>query len=267
MRYSFDEKRIVLTGASSGIGEALAYQLAAEGARLVLAARTVDKLEKVAQRCKEAGTAALVVPTDVSQEDQCNELISIAVDKLVGLDGIILNAGVSMWARFDDVTDSSIFRRLMAVNYFGTLYCLRAALPHLKETQGRIAAMSSAAAKTGAPLHSGYAASKHALTGLLESLRTELVGSGIRITLLYPEFVRTEIRLHGFQGDGTRPTSDPYDDRAGMSAEETARITLRAIRKGKREELFIPLMKIGHLARPFIPGVIDSIARKKVGLA
>ncbi len=263
---TFKDHRIILTGASSGIGLALAKQLAAEGARLALAARNVPALESVAESCRALGSQALVIPTDVSDQIQCRELIAQAVDAWDGIDAFFSNAGISMWTRFEDVTDLAFFETMMAVNYFGPLYLTHAALPHLKASKGKIVVVSSIAAKTGSPLHSGYAASKHALNGFFESLRTELVGTGVQITLVCPEFVRTDIRLHGFNGDGKHPASDPFDDGKAMTAEEAARIIIKVAKKGKREEIMTLLGKVGAIIRPLAPGLIDSIARRKVGL-
>lgn len=263
---TFKDKRIVLTGASSGIGAALAEQLAAEGARLALAARNEENLSAVANTCNELGGQTLVVPTDVSELGQCQALIARTVEAWGGLDALFICAGISMWARFDEVTDISFFERLMAVNYLGAAYCTHAALPHLRASRGMIVVVSSSSAKTGAPLHSGYAASKQALHGFFDALRAELLGSGVQITLSVPLFVRTAIRLHGYQGDGSHPATDPYDDTRSMSPEKAARITIKAAKKGKREVIMTLELKAAAKLRPFLPGLIDRIARKKVGL-
>lgn len=263
---TFKDMRIILTGAAGGIGEALAKQLAAEGARLALADLNAEGLESVAEACRRLGGETLLLPTDVSDRDQCHSLITRTVESWGGIDALFSNAGVSMWSRFEDVTDISFFERLMAVNYFGALYCTYYALPYLKESRGMIVVVTSSSGKTGAPLHSGYAASKHALHGFFESLRTELVGTEVQITLAVPLFVKTDIRLHGFQGNGSHPSVDPYDDTKSMTADQAARITIRAARKGKREVIMTLELKAAVKVRPFLPGLVDSIARKKVGL-
>jgi len=264
---SFKDKRIVLTGAAGGIGAALAKQLAAEGARLALADLNAEGLASVAEACRELGGEALSLPTDVSDRGQCHALIAKAVGTWGGIDALFSSAGVSMWARFEDVTNISIYERMMAVNYFGTLYCTYHALPYLKESRGMIVVITSSSGKVGAPLHSGYAASKHALHGFFESLRTELVGTGVQITLSVPLFVATDIRLHGFQGDGSHPSVDPYDDSKSMTPDQAAGITIKAAKKGKREVIMTLELKAAVKLRPFIPGIVDSFARKKVGLS
>lgn len=263
---TFEDKRIILTGAAGGIGTALAKQLAAEGARLALADLNTKGLDSVAEACRVLGGETLVHPTDVSDREQCRTLIARTVETWGGIDVLFSNAGISMWARFEDVTDISIYERLMAVNYFGALYCTYYALPYLKESRGMLVVVTSSSGKTGAPLHSGYAASKHALHGFFESLRTELVGSGVQITLVVPLFVATGIRLRGFQGNGSHPSVDPYDDSKSMSADQVARIAIKAAKKGKREVIMTLELKAAVKLRPFIPGIVDSFARRKVGL-
>ena len=265
---TFKDKRIILTGAAGGIGEALAKQLAAEGARLALADHNAGGLESVAEACRELGSEVLGIPTDVTDKEQCRTLINQTAETWGGIDILLSNAGVSMRARFDEVTDISFFERLMAVNYFGPLYCTYYALPYLKESRGRIVVVTSSAGKTGAPLHTGYAASKHALHGLFDSLRTELVKTGVRITLVAPLHVKTGIRRHRFQADGSHPSEDPYDDSESkaMTPDQAARIILRAARKGKREVIMTLQLKAAVMLRPYIPGIVDYFARKKVDL-
>ena len=258
---TFKDKRIVLTGAAGGIGEALARQLASEGARLALADLNEEGLNRVGQLCQEVGSEVLLIPTDVTQLDQCQTLIGKAVETWGGLDVFLSNAGLSMWSRFEDVTDITFFERIMAVNYFGPLYCTYAALPYLKESKGMIVAITSSSGKVSAPLHSGYAASKHAMHGFFDALRTELAGSGVTITLSVPLFVATDIRLHGYRGDGTHPEQDPYDDSKSMTTEEAARITLKAARKRKREVVMTLELQAAVKLRPFVPWLVDYFAR------
>ncbi len=266
---TFKDKRIILTGAAGGIGEALARQLAAEGARLALADLNAEGLESVGEACRALGSEVLEIPTDVTDREQCRALIAGAVETWGGIDALFSNAGVSMWARFEDVTDISFFEQLMAVNYFGPLYCTYYALPCLRESRGRIVVVTSSAGKVGAPMHSGYAASKHALHGFFDSLRTELVGTGIRITLVAPMYVKTGIRLHRFEADGSHPSVDPYDDSKSrsMTPDQAAKIIIRAAMKGKREVIVSLELKAAVKLRPFFPGVIDYFARRKMNLA
>jgi short-subunit dehydrogenase len=262
----FKDKRIVLTGAAGGIGEALAQQLASEGARLALADLNEEGLQRVGKICQELGSEVLLIPTDVIHLEQCQALIAKTIETWGGLDVFLSNAGLSMWSLFEDVSDISFFERIMAVNYFGPLYCTYSALPYLKESKGMIVAITSSSGKIAAPLHSGYAASKHAMHGFFDSLRTELVGTGVTITLSVPLFVATRIRLHGYQGDGTHPAQDPYDDTKSMTADQVARITIKAARKRKREVVMTLELKAAVKLRPFIPQLVEHLSRKKLGL-
>jgi len=203
---SFRENVVVITGASSGIGRELAFQLADQGAWLSLAARNAERLESAAAQCRERGGKALVVPTDVSQQGQCRNLIERTVAEYDRIDALINNAGITMWARFDELQDLSLLEWIMQVNYLGSLYCTYYALPYLKQTRGRIVGVSSLTGKTGVPTRSGYAASKHAMVGFFDSLRIELADDGVSVTMIYPGFVATEARKRAL---GPAPRGKP----------------------------------------------------------
>ena len=169
----------IITGASTGIGEELAYQLARQGAHLVLASRRVDELERVADKVRALGTRTSVVACDVAIEKDCKHLIEFAVAEFGGIDTIVLNAGMTMWAKFADIKDMSIIERIMQVNFMGAVYCTHYALPHLQKSRGRIVGVSSLTGLVGVPTRTAYAASKHAMRGFFDSLRIELADSEI----------------------------------------------------------------------------------------
>jgi NAD(P)-dependent dehydrogenase (short-subunit alcohol dehydrogenase family) len=156
---------VAITGASKGIGAELARQLAAKGARLVLAARNEKALEAVAAQCRAAGAPVVSVKADVANERDCQTIVAGAVLAFGRLDTLVNNAGVSMWAKFEDIEDMAILERIMQVNYMGSVYCTRHALPHLRETRGRIVGIASLTGLVGVPTRSGYSASKHAMRG------------------------------------------------------------------------------------------------------
>jgi NAD(P)-dependent dehydrogenase (short-subunit alcohol dehydrogenase family) len=185
---------VAITGASKGIGAELARQLAAKGAKLVLAARGEKELDAVAADCRKAGAAVVAVKTDVSVEGDCEAMVTAALAAFGRLDALVNNAGATMWARFEDIRDMSILQRIMQVNYMGAVFCTRHALPHLRASRGRIVGISSLAGRVGVPTRTGYSASKHAMTGFFDSLRIELAGSGVTVTMIYPGFVATGIR-------------------------------------------------------------------------
>lgn len=260
----FAKKRVLITGASSGIGAEMARQLGADGARIVLAARRADRLEEVAADVRARGGEAHVVLADVSREDDCRRMVAETVAALGGLDLLVVNAGISMWALFEEITDLSIFRTIMETNYYSAVYTTWHALPHLKASRGQIAAISSLTGKTGVPTRTAYAASKHAMNGFYDSLRAELWNSGVKVTVICPGFVATEVRKHALAGDGTTLKVNPLGDEVGsMTAERCARLALTAIRKGRREEIMTLTAKVGMFVKPFFPGLIDAIARRK----
>ena len=200
-------KVIVVTGASQGIGKALCLELAGQRPRLVLAARDAAALEAVAAACRARGAETLVVPTDVGDEASCRALVERAVEGFGGVDVLVDNAGIGMLARFEDVADLSLYERLMRVNYLGSVYPTFYALPHLKRSRGQIVGVSSLAGLAGVPLRTAYAASKHAQIGFFDSLRVELHGTGVSVTVIAPYFVQSEIRRRSPGPDGRTPSS------------------------------------------------------------
>ncbi len=190
---------VIITGASDGIGAEMARQLAQQqGAQvaLVLAARNETLLNQVADECRTQGSQVLVVRTDVSDEAQCRALIERSVAQFGRIDALINNAGVSAQALFSDVKaqDLGWYENLMRINLWGSVWCTHAALPHLKATRGQIVAVSSLAGLVGVPGRTAYSATKFAMTGFFEALRTELRASGVSVTTAYPGVVATQIR-------------------------------------------------------------------------
>jgi len=257
-------KVIVLTGASSGIGHALALAIAPQRPRLVLAARDPARLEEVAKECRAGGAEALVVPADVSSEAACGALVARTIESFGALDVLVNNAGIGMMARFDEVSDLSVYESLMRVNYLGCVYLTHHALPHLKKSRGQIVVVASMAGLTGVPTRTGYAASKHAVFGFFDSLRIELDGSGVSVTLIAPDFVRSEIHRRAFGADGKPTGKSPLQESRIMSAEECAGLIVGAMEKRQRLLITSWRGRLGRIVRLFAPGFIDAVARKAV---
>lgn len=261
---TFAGSAVLLTGASSGIGRELALALAGQSARLALAARALEKLEEVAGLCRERGGEATVFRADVGQQDDCIGLVDRAVEALGGLDMLLLNAGQDMWSRLDELEEPAILERLMRVNYLGPAWLTWRALPHLKRSRGRIVVLSSLAGLTGVPTRTGYAASKHALHGFFDSLRVELRGTGISVTLVCPDFVLSEIHRRAIGPDGKPLGVSPMAEGKIMTATRCAEHVLAAATKRKRLVLLSLRGKAGRYVRLFAPGLIDAIAVRAV---
>ncbi|HYH97897.1 SDR family oxidoreductase [Hyalangium sp.] len=260
---SMQGKTVVITGASSGIGEELAVVLASRGANLVLAARRQEELAKVAKRCEQAGGRALSVPTDVSDQEACRRMVERAVEAFGGIDLLVNNAGVTMWARLDEVTDLSLYERLMRVNYLSAVYCTYFALPHVKTRKGLLVAISSLMGKTGVPTRTAYAASKHAMQGFFDSLRVELLGSGVDVLVVSPGFVDTPIRSSAVGPDGKQvQQSQRVESGDTMDVHTCVAQITRAIERRERELVMTTKAKVGVFLKLVAPGLVDRIALK-----
>jgi short-subunit dehydrogenase len=256
--------RIILTGASEGIGRALALALAAQGARVALAARDATRLEELARECRARGGEALVVPTDVANEVDCGWLVETTLQNFGGIDIVIHNAGITMWSRFDAVADLEIFERLMQVNYLAPVRITSLALPHLKQSKGLLVAVASLAGLTGVPERSGYSASKHALIGFFDSLRIELRGSGVDVTVVAPDFVVSEIHKRAIGPDGEPLGTSPMQVAKIMTADDCARGIVRAIEKRQRLVVMSARGKLGRWLKLVAPSTIDRIAERAI---
>jgi short-subunit dehydrogenase len=259
-----EENVVVITGASKGIGAELARQLAAKGAKLVLAARSLPDLEAVADECRKAGAAVVTVKADVAVERDCQAVIAGAVLAFGRIDTLVNNAGMSMWARFEEIRDLSVLERIMQVNYMGAVYCTRHALPSLRESRGRLVGISSLAGRTGVPTRTGYAASKHAMTGFFDSLRIELEGSGVSVTMIYPGFVATGIRENATGPDDLPILVSPVREGEVMSAPACARRIVRAIERREREVVMTARGRMGLWLKLLAPSLVDRIARRAI---
>jgi short-subunit dehydrogenase len=264
MRLAYAGKVVVVTGASQGIGKALCLELAAQRPRLVLAARDETALGAAADACSARGAETLVVATDVSDETACRRLVERALERFSALDVLVNNAGIGMLARFEDVTDPGPYERLMRVNYLGSVFPTFHALPHLERARGQIVAVSSLAGLTGVPLRTAYAASKHAQIGFFDSLRVELRGSGVSVTIVCPYFVRSEIRKRSAGPDGRVVDASPVHEDEIMTAEECARRIVKAMTRRQRLLVMTLKGKLGRFAKLVAPALVDRLAAAAV---
>ena len=258
---SFADQVIVITGASDGIGAELARQLARDKPKLVLAARRQEVLQAVAAQCEALGAVTYVLPTDVSVEADCRSLIAHAVDRFGRIDALVNNAGVSMHAYFDEITDTDVYEKLMRVNLMGSVWPTHAALPHLKASKGLVVAVASLAGLIGVPARTTYCATKFAQTGFFEALRVELQPDGVDVTIVYPGVVATEIRRNGWNAKGETAGSSGLNEAGAMSVEECAGLIVSAMRSRKREEVMSAKGKLGRWMKLIAPEKVDAMAR------
>jgi short-subunit dehydrogenase len=260
---NFSENVVIITGASSGIGEQLAYKLAEQGAWLVLAARNSDKLQEVANTCSHLGSKVIIIPTDVSDKDQCRNLIQGAIDKYGRIDTLINNAGFPVASRFIDMSDLTVFEKIIQVNFMGSVYCTHYALPHLIKSNGRIVAVSSLRGRLPSATADGYGASKHAMSEFFQSLRNELSETGVTVTIIYPNWVSTGITSRALLPDGSRKGSLSVHEEGAMTPDVCAKMIIKAALVRKRDVVMSFEGKFGLWLQLVAPGLVDRIIKKK----
>ncbi|MBO7194660.1 MAG: SDR family oxidoreductase [Alistipes sp.] len=251
-------KVIVITGASSGIGEAMAREYAKMGAKVVLGARQADKLETLTAQIKTQGGEAAWCATDVTKMEDCEQLIKCAIDNFGGIDILICNAGISMRALFDEL-DLNVLHRLMDVNFWGTVYCTKYALPYLQKSKGSLVGISSVAGIHGLPGRTGYSASKFAMTGFLETIRIENLKKGVHVMIACPGFTASNVRFSALTADGSQQGSTPRKEEKMMMPEQVAHIVARGIARRKRLCLMEAEGRATHFVKKFAPGLVDKI--------
>lgn len=242
---SFEGKVALVTGAAGGLGRALCRELGKAGAKLGLMDLEAEGLQRLALQLEREGVQCLPLPGDITDKEYCDEAIASVIDHFGGLDLLVNNAGVTQRSAFAE-TEVAVFRQVMEVNFFGSLNCTKAALPSLLEREGQIVVISSIAGF--APLYGrcGYSASKHALHGLFDSLRSELFGAGVTVLMVCPGFIDTQFAHRALDGDGRRTTHPRSTVGKQTTADEVARTILRAARNNR--ELLV-LSPVGHLTR------------------
>ena len=260
MQNTFREKTVIITGASSGIGKELALRLAKEGAWLALAARNVQRLAVLVGECQRSGSKAIAIPTDVGDESQCRELIIRSYETYGCVDMLVNNAGIDVVSKLEDLPDLHLFKQVVDVNFYGTVYCTYYALPYLKETNGRIVNIASLGGMLAIPFNTSYIASKFAVVGFSDSLRMEVEQAGISVTVICPSLVVTEFheRYMNKNGQPKGPSGRAIYTERTLTADQCARIILRGARLRKRQVVMRP----GPLAlwlKLITPGLVDRL--------
>ncbi len=253
-------KVVIITGASSGIGRALAKEFASKGAFLSLAARRTELLTEL--QSELPGTEILINKTDVSILEDCKLLIENTINRFGRIDILINNAGISMRALFEDV-DLKVIKQIMDVNFYGTVYCSKFALPYLLESKGSLVGVISIAGYVGLPGRTGYSASKFAIRGFLNTLRIENYKKGLHVLVAAPGFTTSEVRKVALSTDGSQQGETPRDESKMMSAEECAHHIVRAVQKRKRDLILtFAEGKLTVLMGKFFPSLLDKITYK-----
>ena len=221
-------KVIIITGASSGIGKALAFALAKKGNKLVLAGRNKEKLNAVLQKMNEVNISAISIVTDVCKKEDCKNLINKCITEFGRIDVLINNAGISMRALFNE-SDLEVIDKVMNTNFWGTVFCTKYALPYLLQSNGSLVGVSSIAGHIGLPERSAYSASKFAMNGFLESVRSENMENDLHVLIACPGFTASNIRKAALTKDGTPQKESPRNEQKMMTAKKVAKNIICAI--------------------------------------
>lgn len=252
----FNDKVVVITGGSDGIGKALIDLLIPLGAKIATCARNYDKLYRL--QLEYPAVMLHTMACDVSNEQECKRFIESAVETFGTIDILINNAGISMRSLFEDV-DVDVIRKTMDINFFGSVYCTKYALPYIIAQKGTVVGVSSTAGSRGLPGRTGYSASKFALQGWLESLRTELLKTGANIMWVSPGFTASNIRNTALNNEGKTQSENPLDESKLMAAEVCAKHILRAIEKRKRTLVLTFTGKLTVFLNKFFPSLADRL--------
>lgn len=257
MKISLSEKVVVITGASSGIGKALALGALSEGAKVAVCARNEEKLKAVFEKVKDKDRL-LLVAADVSKKEDCDKFVSAVLQQWSQIDWLVNNAGISMRALFDD-TDVSVIESLMQINFWGSVYMTKYALPAIKKQKGGIVSISSIAGYRGLPGRTGYSASKFAMQGFFEALRTELLFTGVHVMWAAPGFTSSNIRNTALAADGKAQKETPLAEDKLMSAEDCAALILAGMKKRKRTLVMTTQGKATVWMNKLFPGWMDKM--------
>lgn len=254
-------KVVIVTGGSSGIGKACAERFGKAGAQIVITGRNQQKLDAALDELHKQNINAIAVQSDVSNPDDCHTTVAKTLEAFGRIDVLINNAGISMRSLFKDL-DVEVIKQVMDINFYGTVYMTKAALPEIMKQKGSIAGISSIAGYRGLPGRTGYSASKFAMHGFLESLRTELLHSGTHVLLACPGFTSSNIRNTALTADGSVQGESPLDEKNIMSAEEVAQYIFTAVQKRKRDLILTRQGKLTVLLNKWFPEFMDKMVFK-----
>lgn len=259
MNYNyFKDKVIIITGAGSGIGLASARLFGSYGAKVVMAARSYEKLLDLAPSVSSVAENVLCVKTDVSSENDCKVLIEQTVKHFGRIDILVNNAGISMRAMFKDL-DLSVIKSLMDVNFWGTVYCTKFALPYLLQSKGSVVGVISIAGYSALPARTGYSASKYAIRGFLDTLRIEHLYDGLNVLVFAPGYTASNIRNAALTADGSAQGETPLKEDKLMSSEKCAKYLAKALYHRCNSKILTLLGKFTVLLHNLFPNLTDRL--------
>jgi dehydrogenase/reductase SDR family protein 7B len=255
------DKVVLITGGTSGIGKALAFAFGRAGAKIVITGRNEENLQATGKALEAQHIENLALAADVSREADCARMVAQTITRFGKLDILINNAGISMRALFEDL-DLAVIRQVMDINFYGTVYATKYALPHILQTKGSVLGISSIAGYRGLPGRTGYSASKFAMHGFLETLRTEVLEKGVHVMIACPGFTASNIRNAALTAQGQVQGQSPLDEGNIMSAEEVADRILKATRQRKRDLVMTAQGKLTVFLNKWLPGLTDRLVLK-----
>lgn len=256
-----NDKVVIITGGSSGIGKALAEKFGAEGARIIITGRNQEALDAAIQDISAKNIEISGFRADASNEDDNKRMAEFAVDTYGKIDVLIANAGISMRALFENV-DLEVVKKVMDINFYGVLYATKYCLPEIKKNKGSVVGISSIAGYRGLPGRTGYSASKFALNGFLEVLRTELLKTGVHVLTACPGFTASNIRKKSLTADGSHQGESPREEEKMMTAEECAKHIYNATKKRKKILILTGQGKFAVFMNKWFPGFMDKMVYK-----
>ena len=254
----FKDKVVIITGATSGIGEACAELFGRQGAKIAITGRNSQKLEQTTLKLRSQHIEVLSILADAGSEADNQRMASETLAQYGRIDILINNAGISMRALFHDL-DLEVFRKVMDTNFWGTVYATKFCLPAILESKGSIIGISSINGYRGTPARTAYTASKYAMNGFFESLRTEVMKKGVHVLVVAPGFTSSNIRNTALTADGSSQGESPRDESKMMSSEEVAEHILKAVLKRKRDLVLTGQGKLAVFLNKWMPGIMDGI--------
>ena len=256
-------KVVIITGTSSNIGKALAYEFATKNYNVILAARNLESLQYIKEDIFKFNQNIDICKTDVSIESDCKNLIDFSVNKFGKIDILVNNAGISMRAIFEEL-DLSVIKTVMDINFWGTVYCTKFAMPYLLQNKGSVIGVSSIAGFKGLPGRTGYSASKFAMHGFLETLRIENLKKGLHVMIACPGFTTSNIRKTALNKSGLQQGESPREESQMMSAEEVAKRIVKGVESRKRTLIMTSQGKLTIFLNKLFPSWVDKLVYKHI---